>query len=165
MMISEVCHEVKNWFDYERKFGKFKIEGGVLRFSDDDGRTLSIQDGQYYRIVGSVFNDGVWQYHEPTEPEEGEEPEEKTTEELKDEEFLGGIWLMKVPRDFLTLVKDIEAWQDKYGGLDGYANSPFQSESFGGYSYSKSSGSSSDGSTSITWKNAFASRLNRWRKI
>lgn len=173
MMISEVCREVKNWFDYERKFGKFKIEGGNLRFSDDEGRTLDLQDGQYYRIIGSVFNDGVWQYHEPKEenaeeetekPETSEEPKE--IEELRDEEFLGGVWLMAVPRDFLKIVADIEAWNEKYGGIESAAQSPFSSESFGGYSYSKSSGGSGSGSgTSITWKDNFRSDLNKWRKI
>lgn len=174
MMISEVCHEVKNWFEYDKIFGRFKIEGGVLRFLDYSDRIpsdLGLQDGQYYRIVESVFNDGVWQYHTPTEseeeqtePETSEEPEE--IEELRDEEFLGGVWLMAVPRDFLKKVDEIIAWEKKYGGVDSAAQSPFSSESFGGYSYSKASGGSgSGGSTAITWKNNFASDLDKWRKI
>lgn len=153
MMISEVCHDLKNWFCYDRIFGRFKSEGGTLRFSDSD-KSLGIVDNQYFRIVGSIFNDGVWQWN--SEGIEGLSNEE---------EFEGAVWLMRVPRDFLTLVKDIETWQEKYGAVDSAANSPFQSESFGGYSYSKSSGGSSNGSTSITWKTAFASRLNKWRKI
>ena len=192
MMISEVCHEVKNWFCVDRIFGRFKIQGGVLRFLDYGSSVpidLGLQDGQYYRIVNSLFNDGVWQYKkpsepieptEPTEPSEPSEPSEDTeeaeqTEEtpseppaeaLVDEVFIGGVWLMAVPRDFLNLVADIEAWNDKYGGVDSAAQSPFSSESFGGYSYSKgSSGSGSGGGAAITWQNNFRSRLNRWRKI
>jgi len=169
MMISEVCHEVKNWFEYDKIFGRFKIEEGVLRFLDNSASIpsdLGLQDGQYYRIAGSVFNDGVWQYHKPTASEEEEQTEpEEVTEELQDEEFVGVVWLMKVPRDFLKLVDDIKAWDDKFGNLDSYAQSPFSSESFGGYSYSKASGGNSGSGTAITWKNNFASRLNKWRKI
>lgn len=156
MMISEVCHDIKNYFCYERIFGKFKIEGGVLRFLDADSAVpsnLGLQEGQYFRIANSVFNDGVWKYSS-----EG-------IEDLQDETFNGGVWLMKVPRDFLQLVADIEAWQEKYGGLDSAAQSPFSSESFGGYSYSKASGGGSGTGTAVTWKENFASRLNRWRKI
>jgi hypothetical protein len=176
MMISEVCHEVKNWFDYARIFGRFKIEEGKLRFLDNSASIpsdLGLQDGQYYRIVESVFNDGVWQYHKPKEenaeeetetPETSEEPEE--IEELRDEEFLGGVWLMAVPRDFLKKVDEIIAWEKKYGGVDSFAQSPLSSESFEGYSRSKASGGSgSGGSTAITWKNNFASDLDKWRKI
>lgn len=170
MMISEVCHEVKNWFEYDKIFGRFKIEGGVLRFLDYSDRIpsdLGLQDGQYYRIVESVFNDGVWQYHKPTASEEEEQTEpEETTEELRDEEFNGAVWLMKPKRDFLNLVDRIAAWNEKFGGVDSAAQSPFSSESFSGYSYSKASGGSgSGGSTAITWKNNFASDLNKWRKI
>lgn len=170
MMISEVCHEVKNWFEYDKIFGRFKIEGGVLRFLDYSDRIpsdLGLQDGQYYRIVESTFNDGVWQYHKPTASEEEEQTEpEETTEELRDEEFKGAVWLMKPKRDFLNLVDRIAAWNEKFGGVDSAAQSPFSSESFSGYSYSKASGGNgSGGSTAITWKNTFASDLNKWRKI
>ena len=40
--------------------------------------------------------------------------------------------------------------------------SPYQSESFGGYSYTKASASNGD---QVDWKTVFRSRLNRWRKI
>lgn len=173
MMISEVCQEVKNWFEYDKIFGRFKIEGGVLRFLDYSDRIpsdLGLQDGQYYRIVESVFNDGVWQYHKPKEenaeeetetPETSEEPEE--IEELRDEEFLGGVWLMAVQRDFLKKVDEIIAWEKKYGGVDSFAQSPLSSESFEGYSRSKASGGGSG--TAITWKKTFAPDLDKWRNI
>lgn len=152
-MISEVCHDLRNYFCYDRIFGTFKIENGMLHFSDSD-KSLDLVDNQYFRIVGSLFNDAVWKWN--SEGIEG----------LTDEgEFLGSVWKMNPPKDFLALIADIETWQDKFGAVDGSANSPYSSESFGGYSYSKSSGSGSNGSTSVTWKNAFASRLNTYRKI
>ena len=154
MIISEVCHDIKNYFCYDRKFGKFKIVGGTLRFFN--GEVLDLKDNQYFRIVGSIFNDGVWMYHA--------DGIEGLTDE---EEFSGAVWFMAVPKDFLNLISDIEDWVANYGAIDGAAYSPFTSESFGGYSYSKASAGGSDGSggTSVTWRNAFASRLNKWRKI
>lgn len=142
-MLTELCHELNNWFDTERHFGLFTIENGELSVS-------FLQNGQYFRIVGSVFNDGVHQY-----------PDTR----LSDETFDGAVWAMAVPPAIMTLNQDIMAWQRKYGTADSEAMSPFTSESFGGYSYSKSSGSSGSDTGGVSWKTAFASRLNQWRKI
>jgi hypothetical protein len=85
---------------------------------------------------------------------------------LTDEVFDGAIWLMAIPKDVLILSEEIDAWIEKYGGVDSVAMSPYNSESFGGYSYSKSGGGSSDGTSKAgTWQGAFATRLNEWRKI
>lgn len=150
-MLSEICLYLKNWFDYNQPkyFGKFTIENGELTC---EGESLNIQSNQYFRIVGSVFNDGVYKHG---------------SEELTDEIFEGAIWLMALPTEFVMLVADIKAWQTKYGGVDSQAMSPYQSESFGGYSYSKISGSSSSNSESSvpTWQGIFADRLRRYRKI
>lgn len=148
-MLTELCQELRNWFEKEKHFGTFKIEEGQLA----DGSFL--QNGQYFRIIGSVFNDGVHKY-DPT-----------GTTSLTDEVFEGAIWAMAVPPAVIALSDNITAWMDKYGRVDSSAMSPFQSESFGGYSYSKRSGggSSSGGSSVPTWKSTFADELNRWRKI
>lgn len=148
MMLSELCHELNNWFDRSRYFGKFEISDGII--SKSEGR-MKLQNGQYFRIIGSVFNDGVHKY---------------PADDLIDENFEGAIWAMAIPQEFLLLAKDIDDWQKKYGGIDSEAMSPFASESFGGYSYSKSGGGASDGSSNAgTWQGVFASRLNKWRKI
>ena len=142
-MIGEICAELKNYFTYEedRHIGDFTIVNGVLVPSLDFPT-------DYIRIVGSRLNDGVHKVSEMA---------------LKDESFHGGIWIMSVPVDFMNLVREIEAWQDKYGEA---INSPYQSESFGGYSYSKASGNnSSGGSQSPTWQSQFGSRLKRYRRI
>lgn len=149
-MLEEVCRYLNNWFDVERLIGEFTIlDGEIIEESFHE----AIQSGQYFRVVGSVFNDGVYQF--------------STTFELpQDERFDGGVWLMSIPQSFLDLVKEIEEWQAKYGGIDSQAMSPYTSESFGGYSYTKSNGSA-DGSTtsSNAWQSAFQSRLSKWRKI
>lgn len=151
-MLTEICKEIRNWFSEreDRMVGKFRIETGVLV------PPVSLLEGQYFRIIGSVFNDGVHQY--------GTEGDI-----LKDEpEFDGAVWLMRCPKDFLDLVAEIEAWQEKNGAVDSANMSPFSSESFGIYSYSKgSSGSSASGAgaTAVTWQTQFKSRLNKYRKL
>lgn len=146
-MLTELCKELNNWFDKKRIFGTFTIQDGELM-----NMSNILQEGQYFRIVGSVFNDGVYQY---------------PVTNLTDEEFDGAVWTMAVPPSVVDLAGQISDWQSKYGGVDGVAMSPFQSESFGGYSYTKKSGGSSNGSadTSGSWQGAFACELNKWRKI
>lgn len=138
-MIADVCKQLNNWFDSKRIFGTFTISGGVLIV---DGA----QNGQYIRICDSVFNDGVYQY---------------PVLNLHDETFEGAIWLLAIPSEVIKLSEEIDEWISKYSDI---LNSPFQSESFGGYSYSKGSSTGSDG-TGTTWSDIFADRLRRWQKI
>ena len=141
-MLTEICLWLRNWFDCDRKFGTFTIEDGKLN--------IEITENQYYRIVGSVFNDGVYQSGKDT---------------LTDETFEGAVWLMAVPPDVIEIANEIAAWMAKYGTTDSAALSPFQSESFGGYSYTKASGGNSGNSNVPTWQNVFGARLGRYRKI
>lgn len=154
-MLTELCQELRNWFDrYQPKLlGKFIIENGVI-FYATNGLNIplserGLQQNQYYRIIGSVFNDGVHKYVDG--------------ESLTDEIFNGAVWFMAIPPAVISLAEEIKDWNDKYGQE---ASSPFMSESFGGYSYSKSMSSNSDGSLSQTdWQSVFKSRLNKWRKL
>jgi hypothetical protein len=148
-MLTELCQELKNWFDRARYFGLFVIENGQI-LSRNDG-DMGLKQGQYFRIIGSLFNEGVHQY---------------PPSDLVDESFDGAVWALAIPKEVVDLSNNIDAWNQKYGGIDSVAMSPYNSESFGGYSYSKSGGGSSDGSSKAgTWRGAFASELNRWRKI
>lgn len=149
MMLSIVCREIRNFFECDKVFGTFEIVDKHIVLQHNNV-TLNITPGQYFRVVGSLFNDGVYMY--------------PTDELIKDETFNGAIWPMAVPPDFLALVSDIEEWQNKYGGANSQAMSPFNSESFGGYSYSKGSGAG-DGTSGNTWQGAFKARLNAFRKI
>lgn len=142
-MLTELCQELKNWFVRERHSGTFTITGGNITAD-------FLQNGQYFRIMGSTFNDGVHQYPSSC---------------LHDETFDGAVWALGIPAPVLRLSEEIDAWREKYEGADSAALSPFQSESFGGYSYSKGSGSSGGATGGVSWKNAFSSRLNMWRKL
>lgn len=144
-MLEQVCAEIRNYFvrcvnDIHE--GDFRIVDGVLQGAD------FLKDKQYFRIVGSVFNDGVHQFK---------------SSELVDEEFHGAIWSMAVPKAVIDLSTEIDEWvKSNKSAID----SPYVSESFGGYSYSKnSSGYSSDGGGGTTWQSHFSSRLNPYRKV
>ena len=138
-MLAEICAELRNYFEVPngRHFGKFEISGGSIAPLD------FLQEGQYFRIVGSVFNDGVYQ-HPATS--------------LTDEVFEGAVWAMAVPPALIALSAEIE----EYNNSDAGKPSPFTAESFGGYSYTKATDASG---APIGWQKAFASRLNKWRKL
>lgn len=140
-MLDELCAELRNYFiksDKDKHYGKFTVNGGMFSPSLD-----FLQDGQYYRIVGSVFNDGVHQYPSP---------------ELIDEEFDGAVWAMSVPPAVIELSEEIKAFVDSDAGKP----SPYTSESFGGYSYSKATDVNG---VAVGWQTVFVKRLNKWRRI
>lgn len=144
-MISEICAEIKNYFTYpcDRFIRDWEIKDGALT------PTLDIPT-DYIRIVGSRLNDGV---HKRT----------NGSFELTDEKFHGAIWVMSPPADFLSLCAEISAWQEKNGGANSQAMGPYSSESFGGYSYSRSGGS--NGASVMSWVDAYGARLRRYRRI
>lgn len=147
-MIDDVCAEIKNYFQKEILVNDYAVSNGVLTPSVDT-------EAKYIRIVGSMFNDGV---HDLTD----------TKDTLTDEStFHGAVWIMAVPQDFENLCGEIEQWQTANGGVNSVAMSPFQSESFGGYSYSKGAGGSGSGKQASvpTWQSMYASRLNKYRKV
>ena len=141
MNITDFCAEIKNYFDVKRSFGNYTIKDGKIAIPD-------MLEGQYFRICGSVFNDGVYQY-----PADG----------LIDEAFDGAVWYMAVPPEVLSTIAEMAEWETKNADV---INSPYTSESFGGYSYTKSSGNNSAGGDgAINAFTHFADKLKRWRKI
>lgn len=136
-MLDEILAEIRNYFTVSVHSGDFEVIGGRLSPLD------FLQNGQYFRIVGSVMNDGVYRY-----PYSG----------LTDETFSGEIWALAVPPTLIALAADIEEYEKKAKETV----SPYTSESFGGYSYTKAT--DSNGSP-LSWEKVFAKRLNKWRKI
>lgn len=138
-MLEQVLTHIHNWFQVGIYPRTYTISNG--------GVTLPfLQDGQYFRIVGSLFNDGLHQYG-------------PSMELLQDETFDGAVWALAIPKAVVELAGEIAAWQAKYKDT---VDSPYTSESFGGYSYSKAS--SADGSPG-GWQAAFRARLNPYRKL
>ena len=155
-MLTELCQYLKNWFELDQISGKVTITGGTITVASDsllfsDGNPATILPGQYIHIEGSVYNNGVFQYEE---------------DQLTDETFSGTIWLMGVPQAIIDLDAEITEWRQKYESVSSPAMSPFNSESFKGYSYSKSTVSGGSGAESaLGWQNVFGPRLAPWRKI
>lgn len=136
-MLEEVLNHLRNRFERQRLVGTFTVADGALEIA-------GLQDGQYFWILGSVFNDGLHRW-----PAKGE---------LTDEEFEGAVLLLAVPRPVIDLADEIGQWCEANSDA---LSSPYQSESFDGYSYTKGDGD--DGAA--TWQSHFADRLNPWRKI
>lgn len=143
-MLTTLCKYLNNYFIHDRSafhFGEFEIEDGEFI-----GGLEFLQDGQYFRICGSVFNDGVYKY-----PATG----------LHDETFSGAIWAMSVPPEVEQLASDIADWITTNQAV---LDSPYQSESFGGYSYSKSAGGSGSDGGVFGWQSQFASKLSLYKR-
>lgn len=126
---------VYRWPTKEIYGGEFVIENGSINLP-------FLLENQYFRIVGSVFNDGVYQ-----NPAQG----------LADETFHGAIWALAIPPALVDLADRIEKWEKENAD-----KAPYQSESFGGYSYTVKTGV--NGRT-YSWKDEFADDLAKWRKI
>ena len=154
-MMTEVCEYLRNWFDKSQPKleGNFTISDGSISLAD--GGDMGIKEGQYYRIIGSALNDGVWKY-----------PGGDGTLTLRDETFSGTVWLMAVPPALVAIAEEIDAWQAKYGGTDSAAMSPYTSESFQGYSYTKGAQGSVNGTPATGgWITIFGARLKNWKKL
>ena len=143
-MLETVLMYLNNWFAVGRYDDTYTIEDGKL--------TLPfLVNGQYFRILGSLLNDGVYKYANGTALDET-----GTEITLIDETFDGSVWALAIPKGFLSMVEEITAWTAKNG--DGGA---YTSESFGGYSYSKATNSKG---MAVGWRDVFAAQLAPWKK-
>ena len=144
-MIEAICAHLHNFFTDETEplSGSWTIRDGTIDLSP------YLITGQYFRVMGSVLNDGVYQY-----PPAG----------MPDETFDGQIWPMKVPRAVMRLADEIAAWKEQYGAA---VASPYTSENvIGVYSYSRGAVSANAaGGDADAWQGVFRSRLNQWRKL
>ena len=135
-MLEAVLTHLHNWFPAKngKHAGAFVIASGVL--SPDIG----LMPGQYYRIRGSTFNDGLHYVGESA---------------LTDEACDGEVWALAIPRAVQELAGEVAAWVEKNPETDKV------SESFGGYSYSRAQNASGGVGG---WQAAFSGRLNAWRR-
>ncbi len=145
-VLEDILGHIHNWFDGNIApivVTDCEIANGELPES------VSILSGAWYRIQGSVLNDGL--HLSPST-------------DLSDETFDGTITILTIPRPLLRLAEEISDWQALYGEA---TNSPYASESFGGYNYTMRGASSSQGgSGGLTgWREVFKDRLNQWRKM
>lgn len=135
-MLEEILMHLNNWF---------LVPNGVFqdRYTVVDGsiELPFLVSGQHFRIVGSVFNDGLHQY---------------PAENLTDETFDGAVWALAIPRAVQELSDEIKAWAEKN------RPSAYTSESFGGYSRTVATGSNG---APMGWQDVFKAQLNPYRKL
>ena len=145
-MLEELLRYVNNRFDadmngraYGSTSGTIKIVGGVLN-------AKGLKEGQYFWVEGSTLNDGLHLH---------------PADDLIDEEFKGRVVYLRVPRAVVELADEIYDWTEKNSDM---LNSPLQSESFGGYSYTKASMSGKSGG-GYSWQDHFSSRFRPFVKL
>lgn len=132
--VAAVMRQVNNHFVSGYLDADFAVEGGYLK---------PAPAASFVYIAGSVLHDGVWELQGGKLIGDG----------IADEAFTGRVWLLKPPRDFLALCKEIAAHDAKH------PTGAAQSESFGDYSYSM--GAQAAGG----WAAAFAARLTPYRRM
>lgn len=163
--IESICAETHNYFESDKVIADYAIENGLISLP-------FLSEGQFFRIVGSKFNDGVYIYAEKyiirdaswnDVLNDNEDWQEITDgiwgnlkhSELVDESFHGAIWPMNIPRALINLAKEIH----EYNNSDAAKVSPYTSENISGhYSYTKASAADN------AWQNVFMPKLRRYRK-
>lgn len=145
-MLTEICAYLKNYFEYEKHIGDIVVNSNTITCN---GETIALEEGQYFALFRDRNPIGVF----------------KQGDTLKDRTFHGAVWLMDLPEGVIKADAWAEAWMLSNGGADSEANSAYQSESFGGYSYSKGSNSSGKVGASIFDNAQFAAMLSPYRKI
>ena len=143
LVLTEICEYLNNYFWTKKARGTFTITEGAIVLP-------WMKDGQYFRIIGSDLNNGVHLY---------------PATDLQEETFEGEVWAMAVPKTVIALASEIKDWQAKYGGATSPAMSPFNSESFNTYSYSKNGSGIAGSGSNATWQDVYAGRLNKYRRL
>ncbi len=143
-MLEQLLAELHNWFRV--RDGVDGVHRGSYAIQNGEITLDFLREGQYFRIVGSLFNDGLHQYGPGMEV-------------LRDEAFTGAVWALAVPEAVVELAGEIAAWRKKYGAV---VDSPYTSESFGGYSYSKQGGGDASAGS---WQEVFRARMNPYRRL
>lgn len=139
-ILTQICGEIHNYFEDRAngKVGEFTISGGALPLS-------FVKEGQCVRIAGSAFNDGVHMY---------------PFYDLQDETFVGSVWALRIPPELMSIAAEIQGSMDEEalgGGL-----SPYISESFGGYTYTRATDKNG---VPADWRTLYARKLDKWRKM
>lgn len=151
-MLQEIMEYLNNYFvPISAKEVTYTISDGVISPS------FGSDDGDRFLICMSRRNDGVYTWHA-----DGIKNDDDTEAAgLRDETFAGTIRVCSIPPVLLTLSGEIKSWVESNSDA---LNSPMQSESFNGYSYTLKSGGGSGGSGPLTWRDQFGKQLERWRR-
>lgn len=151
-MIDEIMDGINNHFAYALEISNFEIVA--------DGITGNFQNdyivGQYILIKSSVLNDSVYKV---TQVESNKLTLEGTLipESTNNNNYNIGIYALRPPKGFLTLVDTIASWETSNSSKAGIS-----SEKIDDYSVSFAGDGSAAGNT---WENAFKSKLSKYRRV
>lgn len=147
-MLEEVLRYINNRFDNDSKGNPYGSKSGTIRIEDGTVEVDGLYDGQYFWVEGSALNDGLHLYPDT---------------DMRDEVFTGRIVYLVIPNAVVDLAAQVGMWCERNADA---INSPLQSESFGGYSYTRASGGSTGNETPpAAWQVQFGSRLRPYRKL
>lgn len=212
-MLVQVMTECRNFFhihDRHRQvvadIGEFSIENGIIKPVEQKYHL-----GQYVRILGSVFNTGVFQIErvgdgyidialhsedyplwvapsgtvglysigdrvthngiryislvdnnswEPGTDERLWEPVDVAEHSLMDEVFTGAICPLAVPREFVALAHEIEAWNQRAQSNPNRGVITSESNQVGSIHYA-----TGNNGTTASWAEVFVQELHGFRKL
>lgn len=134
--VAAVMRQVNNHFVRGYLDADFAVEGGFL---------MPAPAAPFVYITGSAMHDGVWEVRGG----------ELVGDDAASEAFTGRVWLLKPPREFLALCREISAYNDKNP-----TGAPI-SERFGDYQVTRANEYTGGGG----WEKVFSSRLAPYRKM
>lgn len=146
-MLEQILMELQNWFRVRDDVDG--IHPGTYTITDGGIALTFLVPGQYFRIMGSVFNDGLHRYGPDMEA-------------LTDETFEGTIWALAIPKAVVDAASEAEEWIKKYGDR---AMGPYSSESLAGqYSYTKDT-AAADSVSKTGIPSHILAKVNGYRKL
>lgn len=148
--LEDILYHIHNWFVR----GTMPVRAcSISEGSLPASVTSHLLDGQWYRIRGSILNDGLHQHPDTS---------------LSDEVFDGWIDSLAIPKALMNVAERIQEYIDlTRDARETALSAKYASESFDGYSRSiRTDLTSQGGSGGLTgWKAEFVADLNPWRKM
>ena len=136
--IPQIMRDIRNGFPACALEGTWQLRGGVLTPSE------ALPDQGWVALEGTACQDGVHQVSKGG-----------AVTGTADERWMGRVWLLAPPEDFLALAHQIIDWaaQAPEAGV--------LRESFGAYSRT----AVTTGGRPVTWQEAFAQALRPYRRM
>jgi len=154
-VILVVMRELRRTFEIDSESGVYSIFNSEIQLRRDYIK------GEWIIITGSRFNDGVYQLKRtlPDTPLLLTNGSDNGIAVEDEDDFQGTIWRLRLPRDFIALCKEINAFMDSPEGKQ----SAIVSENVVGvHSWSKATGKEGK---PLGWQQLFGNRLSPWRRM
>ena len=116
----EVMRECRNFFEFSLEEGEFSLSGGEIglrgAFIEATREYRPYRVGEYLLLTGSAGVDGLYAIS-------GADDGVYTLEGVNaDEEWEGAVWALRIPRPFVALCAEIEAFHQGAGRPTAYTS-------------------------------------------